>query len=462
MDGRKFYSFFSKPSVNYTLTFLMLIDFFLLMTHTYVNGIKDCSSSDIVNISLSGIAMVITIILFFNVGQDKIRVQKSTSLFQLNLLCIFFALSNEYLCWMYPSNTKFSTKYILDSNIYLFDCIQMILYKKYLFSTLTFKNKFYKFANISINIFFWGTLLLVITNPFTKIFFYYENGIYTRSKYFSLFFVYTFYTLFMNILIVTFFTKMNIKKKISFYLYTFIFIIQYLFHMNKYGLIFNDIAFFISFVIIYTNVQVEERVELIKSKIQLANAQTEVMISQIQPHFLYNSLATISALCDLDPELAQNATDRFSNYLRMNLHSIKCKDNIPFEKELEHIQTYLWLEQLRFDSRLKVEYKISFTDFFVPPLSIQPIVENAVKHGILNKNDGGTVILISRKIQNFYEIIIKDDGIGFDINSINDDGKTHIGIKSVSERIEIMLHGTIKIDSKIGKGTIVTIRIPKN
>ena len=83
-------------------------------------------------------------------------------------------------------------------------------------------------------------------------------------------------------------------------------------------------------IIIYAYVQVEERGELIKKKNELTSVRTDVMLSQIQPHFLYNSLATISSLCDFDPLMAQNATDRFAAYLRMNLYQKKISMDIQF------------------------------------------------------------------------------------------------------------------------------------
>lgn len=186
-------------------------------------------------------------------------------------------------------------------------------------------------------------------------------------------------------------------------------------------------------------------------------------MSQIQPHFLYNALGSISALCDIDPKHARDATDHFSDYLRMNLESMKRMSPISFQTELKHIKTYIWLEKMRFGEKLQVEFDIQTQDFQVPALSVQPIVENAVKHGICNKEDGGYVRILTKEREKEYVIEVIDDGEGFEIREVGEhkDGKLHVGIKNVSERLEMMVKGTLKIESKKGKGTRAIICVPK-
>ena len=113
--------------------------------------------------------------------------------------------------------------------------------------------------------------------------------------------------------------------------------------------------------------------------------QIELIMSQIQPHFVFNSLTTIRYLCRNDVPLAIEALGKFTKYLRQNLDSIASENLVPFSEELEHTKTYLWLEKLRFGKDLRVEYSIDSQSFKVPPLSLQPIVENAVKHGVTKK-----------------------------------------------------------------------------
>ena len=186
--------------------------------------------------------------------------------------------------------------------------------------------------------------------------------------------------------------------------------------------------------------------------------RVRIMMSQIQPHFLYNTLSTIQALCRIDPEKAFDTLEMFGTYLRQNLDSLDQPHLIPFRKELEHTQVYAEIEQIRFPS-IQLEYKIEDDDFSVPPLTIQPLVENAIRHGVRGC-DRGLVQITARKDARCYTITICDNGKGFDPSAV-DPGQTHIGIQNVRERIESMCGGSLHIDSHPDAGTTITIRIPR-
>ena len=194
---------------------------------------------------------------------------------------------------------------------------------------------------------------------------------------------------------------------------------------------------------------------------ELEESRISIMLSQIQPHFLYNVLNTIFHLCEKDAGVAQQAISDFSDYLRMNLKSLDRKTPVSFSKELKHVKTYLNLEKLRFDEELNIRYEIGVTDFELPALTIQPLVENAVKHGICPKEGGGTVTIRTDETADAYIVTVKDDGVGFDTGSIGDDGKCHIGIENVRCRLQAMCRATLVIESTPGKGTTATIRVTK-
>lgn len=195
---------------------------------------------------------------------------------------------------------------------------------------------------------------------------------------------------------------------------------------------------------------------------ELTESQIRMMLSQIQPHFLYNALGTIRALCVRDPKEARNAMDHFARYLRANMDSLNEHWCIPFNKELEHVKSYLYIEKLRFEDMLNVEYDIKATDFEIPPLALQTMVENAVKHGLLPKENGGTIKISTYETDTCFEIVVADDGIGFD-QSVKkpDDGRSHIGIANTRQRIMGMCNGSLNIGSKCGVGTTITITLPK-
>ena len=214
--------------------------------------------------------------------------------------------------------------------------------------------------------------------------------------------------------------------------------------------------------LIFFNAHNELENDIIRREKDLLQLQVSAMISQMQPHFLYNSLAVIEALCEEDPKLAAEATSAFSDYLRENMNFAVMNDPISFSDELNHIKTYVWLEKLRFPNKLNIEYDTQCTDFPVPALSVQPMVENAIKHGICKSKHGGTVKISSFETGSHYGITVCDDGIGFDAGKTVDDGKRHLGIENTRFRIHEMVGGSLDITSVPEKGTMVKIIVPKS
>ncbi|MBR1867617.1 MAG: histidine kinase, partial [Clostridia bacterium] len=145
-----------------------------------------------------------------------------------------------------------------------------------------------------------------------------------------------------------------------------------------------------------------------------AESRLQIMMSQIQPHFLYNTLSMIQALCLSDPKKAFDITEKFGAYLRRNIDSLGQADLIPIGKELEHTKIYAEIEMTRF-SNLSVTYDIKESDFMVLALTVQPLVENAIRHGVRIRSEG-KVIVTTGKRENQFVIVISDNGRGFDVN----------------------------------------------
>ena len=225
--------------------------------------------------------------------------------------------------------------------------------------------------------------------------------------------------------------------------------------------------FIITFVVIYfekisrifnTALKTAE----VERELEIAN--TSLMISQIQPHFLYNALNTIKYLIKRDPKSAEKAVISFSRYLRGNMESITQKSPIPFIDELEHTKHYCDIELLRFGDKLNIIYDTPVTNFSLPALSVQPIVENAIKHGVTKKTDGGTVTVTTSEDDRNFIIRIQDDGVGFDVQNPDlkpSETHAHIGVNNVRERLANMVNAEFIIESQIDVGTCVTIKIPK-
>ena len=201
---------------------------------------------------------------------------------------------------------------------------------------------------------------------------------------------------------------------------------------------------------------------LVENERELMQSQMSLAISQIQPHFLYNTLSTIAELCRKDSAMAEEVTNRFALYLRGNLEHMGDSFPVEFSKELKHVQTYLWIEKIRFQEELQVVYDIQTEDFIIPALTVQPLVENAVKHGMMGSENVCTITIRTKCVERGYQVIIEDDGCGFDPEQVKNDGRKHIGIESVRRRLRFMVGGTLTVKSAIGKGTRVIIEIPVN
>ena len=189
-----------------------------------------------------------------------------------------------------------------------------------------------------------------------------------------------------------------------------------------------------------------------------AEQRIQIMMTQIQPHFLFNTIATIRALCRRDAEKAGEVAEKFGDYLRQNLDSLGTAGLIPFRKELEHTKVYAEIEMVRFQN-IRVEYDIQEDGFSVPPLTVQPLVENAIRHGVRIR-DEGVVRVSARRCENGYEIVVWDNGVGFDVERAAAAGDAHIGLRNVRERLESMCGGSLRIESQPDVGTKVTIVIP--
>ena len=192
----------------------------------------------------------------------------------------------------------------------------------------------------------------------------------------------------------------------------------------------------------------------------MAEQRIKIMMSQIQPHFVSNTLTTIQSLCLIDPNKAAEVTGKFGAYLRNNIASLEEERLIPIKKEIEHTKIYADIEMLRFP-KIKVEYDIDSEDFFVPALSVQPLVENAIHHGV-REAEHGEINVSTQKAEDGYKIIIRDNGAGFDTEKPLEPAELHLGISNVRERIKAMCGGTMAIESRIGEGTIIIITIPRS
>ena len=233
------------------------------------------------------------------------------------------------------------------------------------------------------------------------------------------------------------------------------------FQMLFYGLYTIVAASAIGAFVLLACMQADAAEHYYQTEVENARLKSEIMLSQLQPHFLCNTLGAIGHLCGDNPQ-AREAIHTFSRYLRENVDALAQTVPVPFERELEHARTYLELERLRFGDDLHVAFDIGCTEFLVPTLTLQPLTENAVRHGIRGTEEGaGTVTISSRELADRWEVCIADDGAGFDPHAMPNDGRTHVGLANVRERLRIVCNGDLRIESSLGAGCKVTIMVPK-
>ena len=192
---------------------------------------------------------------------------------------------------------------------------------------------------------------------------------------------------------------------------------------------------------------------------ELKESRISIMLSQIQPHFIYNTLGTIERMCLKDPEKAFDLVRNFSLYLRGNFSELDSVTPIRFAEELKHVEYYVNIEKVRFPD-MQIDYDVETTDFVLPALSVQPLVENAIKHGLMRLETGGTVLIRSYETPTHFCVEVKDDGVGFD-TSLPIDEKKHVGLRNIRGRLKAMINGELILKSELGVGTKAIIMIPK-
>ena len=188
--------------------------------------------------------------------------------------------------------------------------------------------------------------------------------------------------------------------------------------------------------------------------------------SQMQPHFLYNALGSIQEIVLDDPAYASELIGDFTIHLRSCIRAMANDAPIPFDQELANIKAYVNIEKMRFGDKLKVLYDIQTNDFSILPLSIQPIVENAIRHGIYERGEhGGVVAIRTEKKEDAVRITVEDNGVGFDVEAfraaVSSGKRDSTGLKNITFRLDKMMHASVNIESCVGTGTKVTVMIPK-
>ncbi len=419
-----------------------------------------------INISMESLGIVISVILGICIYLSKRQHELANRLYLLVLLCNEGNLLSDIFSIYFMG--KMDPLSIMGSRItdflnFIFGFSLIASFSHYLIAFFDQHIQVSKYFLLSIRILCGFGAILTFLNSFFPIFYYIDaENMYHRAGIFWLSQVICILCMLVDGFILLKYRKeIDSQSKMALWSCIALPVFALSIQLFNFGLSIANLSCMLAMIIVFMLIQAEQGKRMAEQEEYLQQSRIAIMLSQIQPHFLYNSLNSISYLCTKDPEAAQAAVKDFAVYLHANLDSLSQVNLVPFDKELEHVKTYLSLEKRRFGDEINVVYDIQVNDFRLPTLTVQPLVENAVKHGLAQQSGGGTIRISTSETSDSIKIIVSDDGVGFGCSEMPDKGNSHIGIENVRQRLKTMCRGNLIINSTPGKGTNAVITLPK-
>lgn len=427
-----------------------------------IRGFDGMAAGTLFSLGADIVSLAVCTVLLYSMVQSREAYSEYTRTFALLISATSAVLFSDAGWWLIEGIRELRVwNIIINVLSYNFTTLLIFFFWRYVVNALKIDGKFGRTANIIMNILLVPAVASNFANFFYPLHFYVDyESVYHREPLFFLSQVY----FFIGLVIVTaafIISKVSVKERLITASFVLIPVLNQIITLYSFELSTEYPAMLISIVLVFGMLVTKREKDLIAAEKELYESKVKIMVSQIQPHFMYNALSSIAMLCKIDPDTANKATITFAQYLRGNMDSLNQTAPIPFEQELEHLKKYLYIEELRFGKKLKIEYDIQATAFVLPQLTIQPLAENAVKHGISKKRGGGTLTIASRETPSAFEVIVSDDGTGFDVNEKKDDGRSHVGMENVTRRLKEMCNADVIITSEVGKGTEAKIIIPK-
>ena len=453
-----------KKSGSYAVLALMLA--LLVVASVMATRLTDLSvAAAAVNLHISVITASLTVLLYFFCVNSFAWDRKEQWLFAVLVTVFFFSDLPVLLASGIEGKPQMHRlTMLLYTFLYVFSALYWLAF--WLFQKNNSPHRFGEKVCGLIYLVFWGIyILLVVVNHFTGFCFTVtaDGSFEVRSP---LLFIMT-VLWFILYLVIAMTTQCAMKAKLTLASYSLFPLLNWLllpvvpdlrFYLN----IFSSLGLFfylIPLYLLFFNVYLESGRLFLQRERELEESRVNALMLKISPHFIANTMSSIVALCYADAPKAGELASNFAVYLRDNYADMSENPMVPFSKELEHIRNYLAIEVIRFPG-LHVEYDVREKTFHIPTLTVQPLVENAVRHGISKRPDAsGTVKIASFADESFYIIRILDDGAGFDTTATKD-GK-HIGIANAKARLDMLCGGTLTVTSRRGEGTVCEIRIPK-
>lgn len=416
----------------------------------------------LVNIALEALCSTITGLLLVFCLLERKTVQEDRY-FICMLVMLLIVLLGDLVTWVVPATADFrGLDYAAAALNFIGGYIGINFFFRYLSEIIPNREETLHGVIVVFDILCAISVLGVLVSlPFGFFFSFDQNGTYVAGDYYWIANLYSLAALTLSVFIICTARGLSMRNRIVFLLYPILPLIGIFIDFFVEGLVLTYIGSFLAMFVMYSQFYTQRGLKLAQQEAELAQSRNAIMLSQIQPHFLYNALATIKHLCAKQDPRAEEVVASFSKYLRGNMDSLTNKTPIPFDGEIAHLENYLAIERLRFPN-VRIVYDLKATDFTLPALTVQPLVENAIRYGVTRKEGGeGAVNVSSCEDDSAWYVRIADDGVGFNPEQVQYDGRSHIGISNTRQRLATMCQGTLDIESVIGKGTTVTVTLPK-
>lgn len=389
------------------------------------------------------------------------------------LTCLFLTqileLAFDSMAWIFRGNTTAAGYYMVrisNAGVYIFNYMLIVVSTGYLCASVKKKSEQWTELWMAWAVAGAGIALTVITQFYPLLYRFDETNHCMRCDWFFLAHAIALLGVVLELVMLTKYrTSFEKNKLIVLYIYLLMPMIALIWQLFFYGISLLQIMNTISLMCLFMVDAFRQTQKLVAKERELNDMKIQVVLSQIKPHFMYNVLNTITYLCDKDASVAKKALYDFSMYLRGNLDSLTSRALVPLDRELDLVERYLSLQKLRMGDELNIIYDIEDNGYMLPPMTLEPFVENAVAHGLAKADEGGTLSIRTRLGEQNHEITIRDDGVGFDPASYHIGGEREhqsIGIENVRKRLWSMCKGTVTISSEKGKGTAILICIPRN
>ena len=305
----------------------------------------------------------------------------------------------------------------------------------------------------------WGIyfLLLGIAQCTTFLYYFTADNLYIRGPWHPLLMFPVIAMMFLNLVaVIQRRNKLPGKYYSAFLIHLLPLTIALLVHTVIYSSVLVILCICVSMLSMFVIILYDQIGQYVGQQREIAHQRASIMVLQMRPHFIYNAMMSIYYLCAQDPKKAQQVTLDFTAYLRKNFTAIVSEETVPFTDELEHTRAYLAVEQVQFEDGLFVNFDTPYKKFRVPPLTLQPLVENAVKHGMDPEAAPLHISIRTEETEAGSEIIVEDDGPGFAPGD-----KPHTALENIRQRLEMMCGGKMKIRPRNGGGTVVNVTIPR-